>query len=57
MWHRALDDFFWADRFRWTPTQVDELGWARVERLRVVTEAVDEGRQRRADEDAKKGQS
>jgi hypothetical protein len=33
---------------------VDELGWRQAERLRFVTKAVDEGRQKRADEEAKR---
>jgi hypothetical protein len=52
-WRDALDDLWWAERFRWTPAQVDELGHAQVRRLRAAAEAVDEGRQRRADADAK----
>jgi hypothetical protein len=33
---------------------VDELGWRQAQRLRFVTEAVDEGRSKRADEEAKR---
>ena len=52
--HAALDDFWWADRFRWTPAQVDELGYRQANRLRSVTEAIDEGRAKRADAEAKR---
>lgn len=53
-WHAALDDFWWADRFHWTPGQVDELGHVQAQRLRLVTDAIDEGRSKRANEEAKR---
>lgn len=34
--------------------QVDDLPVTRAARLRAVTEAIDEGRQKRADEEAKR---
>ncbi len=49
-----LDEFFWADRFGWTPQQVDGLGWRQAQRLQFVTQAVDEGRAKRQDEEAKR---
>jgi hypothetical protein len=54
VWLDALDDLWWADRFRWTPEQVDELEIGRAARLRFVTDAIDEGRAKRADEEAKR---
>jgi len=48
-----LDDFFWADRFRWTPEQADQIGYRRAERLRFVADAIDEGRAKAQAEAAK----
>lgn len=47
-----MDDFWWADRFGWTPTQVADQPAVRLTRLRAATVAIDEGRAKRAKEDA-----
>lgn len=52
LWRETLTDFWWADRFGWTPTQVDAQPAARLARLKAATEAVDEGRAKRAKENA-----
>jgi hypothetical protein len=46
VWLDAYEEFWWADRFGWTPQQTDELGVVQAHRLRVVAGAIDEGRQK-----------
>lgn len=41
---RAVDYYWWADRFGWTPDQVDAQPYLRRERIRTVAEVVDEVR-------------
>jgi hypothetical protein len=53
LWRSALDDFWWADRFGWTPSQVGGQDVERLARLRHVAVAIDEGRDKRAKEDAR----
>lgn len=39
---QAIDYFWWADRFGWTPDQVDAMPYLKRERIRTVAEVVDE---------------
>ena len=44
-WERAADYWFWADRFRWPPSVVDEQPAIVLDRLREVTSLAEEMRQ------------
>jgi hypothetical protein len=48
-WEKAAGYWFFADRFGWTPAQVDDQPAVILDRLREVTILVEEMRQEEAD--------
>lgn len=50
-WDRAASYWFWADRFHWPPSVVDDQPAIILDRLREVTYLVEEMRQEEADRD------
>jgi hypothetical protein len=52
LWERVFRDYwFWADRFGWTPEQVDAQPVIVLDRLREVTVVVEEWRREQAERD------